>query len=59
MKRIYPTMSEDEIKSEVEAIHRDHENHTDDSEKVSIFQAFTDANYRRASWVCACLAVFM
>jgi hypothetical protein len=32
MKRIYPTMSEDEIKSEVEAIHRDHENHTDDSE---------------------------
>jgi uncharacterized membrane protein len=31
----------------------------DDSEKVGIFRAFSDPNYRTASWVCACLSVFM
>ena len=35
------------------------DNKTEDTEKVSIYQAFTDPNFRAASWVCACLAVFM
>lgn len=59
MGRIYPEMTEAEIKNEVSAMQAEMAGETEDTESIGICRAFSDVNYRRASWVCACLAVFM